>query len=1431
MTSKPGHSRQINGYVELAPAQLLDDRWKDLTFDLASGANILQDVITPESGGGYVYRDAHIIGSATHNRFIYWRTFNDILELVELSLEKVLDSSQVKIRFTNSPVISNISVIEFSDSIVIMVATSTSVHRWDLQHPKLTNKSVLHELNNDILFNPANYYIINAGHTTISSNAQQPICATSWYEKHQLKCAVSFPDSSLLIIQFGKNTHHITTSEIKQTGIIGRLWSRMPNLLARNPNDCDNAVFVSASYSPPGLEDVLLFTLCRDWKIRLFSTSTRECVYTHSLIPQNSLSQSFASHHATILTTEQPMMKMFGSHLVVYITENQPEFALLKYSFDDGIHRVRSVLRVSTPQPWEKLIDFSLSEKKIWALANVRDTESTLCYINLEEGFDEGESEVRDIEEPWDFVNSADDFDPPSIKNYVAEIFWRNKFSMATIQKALNGIVGPSMPKKNSMEALEELAFTRIVDENQDEAWTRFYNYCLQNHHAANKSIGLVASSDGSIMSMVKHSNISFVCPWLMSMDMVLQGVPYRGIEFSTNIRGIIEPLNYISTQLMDDELSFEFELKVLENPSQLLHHVEETVQSIIRSKEINLSRLNLNHKNLIAAGIDNICEQLDLTNPAKEFGTKLLKESSTKIRSNYYPLESNSGIAATFELFKRLVRARMTLARDLLLYVHLINARVESEKSSSNEKFLADICEDLFTTSKMRRILDSLRSYAILVWISETPVKILGTQENQVIEFISSHFRFFKNQSKFKEKCLESNMELVIHQNLFMNFLVNGGVEFSCTNADGSRHQRHVRSFSNSFYATEVVLSLCHLLWPKSNHLCFAEFLFTNQLDEHLDKYLSLTTNWLESCENDYHFIRASNCLLQKRAQNSVDIFSRLWMNTTHSNLIGRLLGLETENSDSVADERILITPTLIYRYFDKLIQLFKLYNNPQCLVMLINNCISLLDANADQEQQDWINRFRAKLFQYYLELEDPDEAYHTMVLTTDTSLRTNCLRKFIVSHCEKEQWSNLLSYPFIDINNDFIDILKQKAESSDLSKLNGDEFYKTSYYDLLFASYVSDDEFRKAADIMYNYAQRLAHEVPGIVSIRKQADCLLVALNALRCVDEKEAHIESGSANYKEEGRSSVMKRAYDCETDSVINASTHDKETGTSNPTTSRVTCKDIEMKYELTRARLKLLEKDQTANAIALSPLKPEETIDQLVASSMYSTAMDLALLFKSPMEPVLEGLAAKYIFIMRLSTVDIAVHQDLERDLTEIFTSSYSNIETYNYIANSTSTFVEKLWRLIDHYMTTQDGISHRYSTDAFSGTFSGTTVLMRVVANKLLSAGYDIPASLKRMYMSRNTAELLKLLMKYDRLADAADLAVEMIDKTLEPANCFAVTSPFVTSDPPAIYLPTHLIILLISFLSEDATDKHHIKLATNLTARLNKFRHFVESA
>lgn len=1366
---------EIRSYTELAAPTFLDDNnWNQLTFDLASGHQVLTDLRAPEMGSGYVYRDSREVGSAAHNRFIYWRTVDDTLELVELSTEVDLEVNQVRIKFVNSPVIGTVNVIEHSDSVEIVIATLSSAHRIDLPHPKVTSKSIFFELTNDILYNPANYYTLNANLN------QQPLCATSWHHHNLTHCALGLADGTLLVVQFGR--HNVTTFDITQVGMLSRLWSRMPKILGKNPEECDSAIISCASFKHEETQDVLLFALCRDSRVCIFSINNR-CTRAYHVTRHQDLSQSFSNN--SIIVTGQPMMRVLGSNIAIYLPGKE-EFVILSYSYSDHQHILREGSFIPAPT-WEKLIDFSISDDKIWTLSSIRGTDSAVHYVCLSNASDSSRGEF----EEWEQVYLVDESGSQitSGQNLETEIFWRNRFSIPTIRKALQ-LFGQRVDA-NTLESLQAIADTTVQG---DKAWEKFYAYCCdENRIRANKKLGLIVSQNESLISIVRSSSPSFVVPMLMSA----QEGPYCGVESTPSVEKFMETLHNLSMEVDyvpeeepdDKERKYQhvfkdFREKLYSHPAQITQSINDLIDALIATERVDPSKLNLED----FGSIDHLCEQLDLTSLAETMRDKILQDS-TRMRSDRHPLSSNSGILITFDMFRRLVQARMLLARDLLIYIHI--------------KESVDDSEDLIISGKVESIANSLRSYAILVWMTETHIKGHRNVNPEVLVQLTRHFEFFKKIP---------SQNITGSTNLLLSFLSNGGFEYSAA-------QRN-QTVSSSKYVIDVAIDLCKLLWPSAGHNCFPEFLLTYQLDDQLGKYLELTDNWLHNGDIDRQYFRAANGILQNRGIAAVEIFNNLLFHLKPGSLISKFVGI---------DNGVFI-PGTILKYYDKVTHLFQMFDDYENLISLINTCISLLDPNADQEQQTWVNSLRAKLFLYYLEVKNPDDAYHTMVLTDDLSLRYNCLRKFVVHHCEAERWNDLLSYPFIDIKEDFIKILYQKAESSDLAQLAALPKHKTTYYDLLYANYIAetkepgseekdlDDEesYRKAAEVMYHYATRLAHEVPGILSIRKQTECLRLAMYTLLCANSRETLIDS---HIHQSGKSNVSKRAHNSET----NPSSISFNVGRQTPSIeSKISLEDLQLKYEMTLARLRLLEKDPTANAIALSPLKPEEIIGQLVASSMFSSALRLAVLFRKPMEPIFDGLTAKYISAKRLTKYELAMNHSLERELNDILKDGYSLIDTHPYIADSSCSVADKLWRLINYYLGNYDGVNHRWGTDRSS---NGTqTVLLRVVSEKLLSSSCDVPASVRRLYMSRNISELLKLLIKYDRLVDAADLAIEMIAKVTEHPP------PIRANDPQLVYLPTHLINLLITYLEEDATNIHHIKTASVLRDRLGIFKKYTRA-
>lgn len=1564
----------VLNYVELASPNVVNHRWKEVLVDVASAQSTLQDISLPECVGGFSYRDTHTIGSPCYNRYIYWRTANELLEMVELSSEFILTNNQIRIKFTNAPIINTIRVIELNNSLLILIATLSSVHRISLPHPKIqvatqlvsskqfVANSVFSTITNQLLSDNRTFYVLNGQSANVpAGGASNPKSATSWLDEAPdlASFALTYPNGSIHIVKFNhnidapsileasmnslKSDSPVTSWELKHTSIIGRIWSRMPALLAKNQHESDDAALSCVAAKFEEGNDMILFALCRDYKLRIWSTRYRELAHSYSLIAQP-LNQSLSTSQSRLtlvdLSNQQLLMRVTGTDtkdlmLAIYMTEQEPEFILLQHKSDIDKHSVEEVCILKAPE-WDCLIDFAISRTKIWAVALNTDNDYMLYWLNLQQlSGNEPPQNTVDMDE-WHSVYLNED--PENLKSardhqyqIVEEIFWRNKFSMSTILKGISILGRGSSDVKSNQDDIQALVDTaasiirnnlnEVQQDSKDsdissaerEAWYKFHTYCLQNHQVANKIIGLLVSEHEETIALLKRGNSSMIIPAPSKSVIEFQG-PFAGLcleEISSNmnstLRSIMNSLNYISQQIITDDLAITIEQKLLDEPVGVNQFFQDLASSLLDSNRVDMLQLPFISgsnglsatalKDLyssVFASLQLICNNLDLTETTKRQDyTKVVTHSVS-----FHPfLTSNHGIAATFELIKKMVKSRFMLARDLTLLLYLVIAisLKESKKSKILNEGLSKLCEDLYMSSIVSRTTDCLRCYRVLLWISESPIKTSQKEMKlaslSTLQQLSEKFQFIKMfnsridaHASSSKRQLQKTNEPSLQRNLLTDFLLNGGLRIAQIGI-----KKPDSTLSKCDIIADIANSVCRLLWPKSQHQCFAEYLLCSLHQDHLFTYLELLDNWTLTNEHDRYFLKAFNHLLSGEPSRAVVLFNRLSMSMNRKNLIGRFIDLDdcssvmptgsnshdTDQGDknhantsllnasrtslSANPDDVEITTTLIYKYYENLIQIFKLNDYAEDIITLIKHCIPLLSESPDNSSvagscenlatagqsccsndQQRINGLRTQLFKYYLDLDLTEEAYHAFALNTDKQQCRNCLHQFIVYHCERERWQELLLFPFLDLRHEFVQVIEQRASNSDLLGLAKKNFDKPSYYDILYSYWMMECEFKRAASCMYKYAQRLGHEVPGIASVKKQSDCLLIVLNCLRCLDDhQDMFIEVANVNgipeSDEQSHGNMLKRGYDSDIElpaSPSNSNAFSQSTlltsskfqpNTTTTTTRRPTTidiKEIEKSYELTKARLILLKKDPNVNTIALSPLKVEETISYLVSSSMYTYGADLAILLKSPLEPVIKGLVEKFITMSRLCPATLAHDHTTRQSLSDCLSISYSCIDISNHLTNSKKSPVDKLWLLIDHYLETYDGVSHMCSDPSFALTYSKATVLMNIVATTLLASGYDIPASLRTRFMNRNSAELLKLLIKYDQLAEAADLCVEMTDLVMEPANL--VDCGF---NPRPIYLPTHLILLLVEYLNEDATNKEMMDMGYLVNKKLNDYR------
>ena len=73
---------------------------------------------------------------------VFRRTQGNILELTEESLDYDLTGSQLRLRFFGGAVLGGVSIHEAHGHVLLLVSTTTSVHRLIFPHPNKLDKNV-----------------------------------------------------------------------------------------------------------------------------------------------------------------------------------------------------------------------------------------------------------------------------------------------------------------------------------------------------------------------------------------------------------------------------------------------------------------------------------------------------------------------------------------------------------------------------------------------------------------------------------------------------------------------------------------------------------------------------------------------------------------------------------------------------------------------------------------------------------------------------------------------------------------------------------------------------------------------------------------------------------------------------------------------------------------------------------------------------------------------------------------------------------------------------------------------------------------------------------------------------------------------------------------------------------------------------------------
>lgn len=327
------------------------------------------------------------------------KTSRDCLELSELSTDIELYGNQVKICLQNTPILEGLSIHETNDQVVILFATVGSVHRISFPHPKSTrmtlgklndrmsSASIFNNFSADLIRDPANYRVLSSffglsGTSALTTGINFPVSSCSWLSSEgDATFVLSSSSGYLWVLRMGINGDPGSSWELKQAGLIDRLKVFVPSII-RSSNEVDETALCILSHA--FVVDILIFTLCRDLKIRIWSHSKRKLLH---IIELGKIDESVTSSNVTI---RKPLMRKSvtesGFYLVVHTNDLQSKKIFLVYRIHVDLSRVESVhLATLHAGSNDDLIDLKVVKDELYYLSFDSQQRYSVNYASLRE--------------------------------------------------------------------------------------------------------------------------------------------------------------------------------------------------------------------------------------------------------------------------------------------------------------------------------------------------------------------------------------------------------------------------------------------------------------------------------------------------------------------------------------------------------------------------------------------------------------------------------------------------------------------------------------------------------------------------------------------------------------------------------------------------------------------------------------------------------------------------------------------------------------------------------------------------------------------------------------------------------------------------------------------------------------------------------------
>nr|ACM79338.1 nucleoporin 160 kDa [Drosophila melanogaster] len=1372
----PTSKLQANmSYREVIPRNLSPAEWIEVKINTGTQST-LQDLKTFETSGGYCYKNTKNV--QTRNRFIYWRTYQDVLELSEVSLDISLLRNHLRLRFTDSAVL-NVSLTEQGTSVTLLVVTVSSVHRYvfllkvagqegGAASPEdLLSQSIFYDVN-DKINDPSTYYVTdgfgtmpNAAVSYLTQDSQSAYFAVAYQSKlllHVMKCS----------------TGHTITHEIKEPKLMPWFLSNLKGALTGRSETLEAAT--SMAFSEIGGE-IFILVLYRNNELRLWSVDNLQTVA--SINCSTELGQDSAAQGPQ----NSQLRKISDQNFCLFLSHNsRAEFICVSIMPDADDASVINLVQNMVPAPQTDLVDFDATSSHIWALwSNAEgDFHVSAAYFASNNAI---KWVSAALEPPPDryCLTMEQGVDPR--ETYCSYIFHPGRFDRNVIAKALYMFRRVNLQfdvKQLSMSVLKEQVCQAVEDEIQNELkdfvvtdeeyleistrlWDRFYSCCEQYHIKLSEPTGLAVLGGMDAVCLVRRQSFALLRPCEVLEHLLLIGE--HNDEVATYVaplfrndpemaKGFVELMNVVTLldKLISEDIKIELDKQLYqrESPVEVISKLVARISMIddngpilpsncVRQIQQKLQNIP-NLEPALEMLLDVLC-MIDPDEPPHDYSlsTRFLQSSGALMGSEY-------GLSILSETVKQMAMIRFSVCRNLLVLQYMAYGQNEMES------------ENVLTN------LNYLNSYYTLVWIAETPISSSTPAGFEASIQRLSRAQLFSGYNRPYSSHLKHNGN--DQTTLLRLFLESKGLFSALTmllKHDSLSLDSEQLNLRQSLL--QLVGYINKMLWPGSPIYVFPEWLFGTCHHIIVQDYVRILSNWCSVQKHARRFMLAVSLLDCGEAHKAVHLFHEAESGIVEDDflfehvlkntpLYGKLQN-SVSRGDTISPED---TKLAIVHYYLKVIQLFEQHSALDYIIQLADMAIRVLQPDDPQ-----LPMFQSIVFNNHLQLGHYVEAYTALVNNADISRRKDCLRQLVITLFQNKCLPLLMQFSYIGLQDEFESIVESRARSMSIDQ--------NEVYNFLYAFHTNKGNMRKASTVMYEQAMRFQVDSDAPNALEKRCSSLLICLNCLHLVDSRYRWI---------------AKPVLGDEQVITIDQDNDDGEPKCDEDKRGQevVVLELADIRRELVHAEalreLSFYRKDTAAYERAT----PEELSYLLASSGLYTAALKLSRGHSFSVLPIFES----------LTSACVAATEDKSSD-------------AWNWLQNNDmadlphrSNAADMAWTLLQKLVVDNEA--------------KDSTLIRKSVVQRLLGLNAFLPQWLINSYKLSHSRELLHLLVKHNRLLEAADLGCEIIAGMLGAGSEYFEFKHAVNIANPQLCFPISTIDLLLHGLKINGKDDLDYEMA-----------------